>query len=78
MLCIGCPERQKHLHTYKIGLEEVSSKGAIIFKAGYRGGRIFGGVPNFWSCVIGLSNISEKIAKYLVGYEVSGIYLRLK
>ena len=25
------------------------SKGAVIFKAGYRGGRIFGGVPNYFA-----------------------------
>ena len=32
-----------------------SRKGAIIFKAGYRGGRIFGGVPNFLaSCYWGI------------------------
>ena len=53
-------------------------KGAVIFKAGYRGGRIFGGVPNFLAWFIGVSNISEKIVKCLMGCKIFGKHFRLK
>ena len=60
-------------------LRVIYTKGAVIFKAGYRGGRIFGGVPNFYrSCYIGLSNILEKIVKYLMGCEIFWISFGLK
>ena len=39
----------------------VGPKGAVIFKAGYRGGRIFGGVPNFLASFYMVSNILEKL-----------------
>ena len=55
-----------------------SDKGAVIFNAGYWGGRIFGGVPNFWPRFIGVSNISEKIVKCLMGCKMFGIHFRLK
>ena len=32
----------------------------------------------FWSCFIGVPNISEKIVKYLLGCEIFRIYFRLK
>ena len=36
------------------------------------------GYQIFWPRFIGVSNISEKIVKYLMGCEIFGIYLRLK
>ena len=53
-------------------------KEAVIFKAGYRGGRIFGGYQLFWPRFIGVSNILGKIVKCLMGCELFGMYLRLK
>ena len=34
------------------------------------------GYQIFWPCFIGVSNISEKIVKYLMGCEIFAIYLR--
>ena len=36
--------------------ENLTTKGAVIFNAGYRDGRIFGGVSIFLPCDIGLPN----------------------
>ena len=40
-------------------------KGAVIFKAGYRGGRIFGGVPNYFaSSNWGIKNFGKNYKIY--------------
>ena len=39
------------------------SKGAVIFKAGYRGGRILAGYQTFWSRFIAVSNTLAKLHK---------------
>ena len=36
------------------------------------------GYQIYWSCFIGVSNILEKIVKYLMGCEIFGTYFRLK
>ena len=49
-------------------------KGAVIFKAGYRGGRIFGGLLNYFaSSNWGYKTILAKITKYMIGCEILGI-----
>ena len=53
-------------------------KGAVIFKAGYRGGRIFGGVPNFLASFYWGIKYLEKNVKCLMGCKISGKHLRLK
>ena len=53
--------------------QELHCKGAVIFKAGYRGGRIFGGVPNFLASFYRVSSMLEKIIKYLMGCEMECI-----
>ena len=50
-------------------------KGAVIFKAGYRGGRIFGGVPKYFASFSwGIKNLA-KITKYIMGCEIFGEYV---
>ena len=40
-------------------------KGAVIFKVGYRGGRIFGGVPNYFaSSCWGIKNFGKNYKTY--------------
>ena len=52
-------------------------KGAVIFKAGYKGGRIFGGVEKKFILprLIGVSKILAKITKYMMGCEILGIFV---
>ena len=51
------------------------AKGEVIFKAGYRGGRIFGGVPNYFASSNWGIKILAKITKYMMGCEIFGIYV---
>ena len=58
-----------------MGHEQNSAKGAVIFKAGYRGGRIFGGCQIILPRLIGVSKILAKITKYMMGCEILGIFV---
>ena len=62
----------------RLGMTKCWCKGAVIFKAGYRVEEFSEGYQIFRSCYIGVSNILEKIVKYLMGCEIFGIYFGLK
>ena len=44
--------------------------GAVTFKAGYRGGRIFGGLTHFLASFYWCIKYFGKIVKYLMGCEI--------
>ena len=50
---------------YRRGTRTHCHKGAVIFKSGYRGGRIFGGVPNYSaSCNWGIKTFGKNYKIY--------------
>ena len=57
--------RIPHTYLFSKKLRIRPSKGAVIFKAGYRGGRIFGGVPNYFaSSNWGIKNFGKNYKIY--------------